>query len=330
MTSIIMLAIFSFVGLYIMQTISGQAIAAFNGMTPITQKYSLGDSINNAGGVSTGEVYYVDGNKVVNGDGDTWANAFNSLVSALAVSHADIGDSVQRGWADRNTIYFKGDLLEESLTKLAQKTDVIGVGSMNQYKKAGLQGTHVIEAAATNHYMGCRLINIHFRDDGATVNWTLPADQNGIEFIGCTFQRNAGGTGAISSIGNHDMRIVDCIFRPDTSGGMFTTAIDIGDNVLTNMVIKGCWIKAGIGIAIHATPAYINCRIEDCKIWATTLTIDDNSDDWAIIGNKLISAAADGGATAPGCIDGNIKLAVDNYLAGDDSNGPWPNLDAHS
>ena len=136
--------------------LSSKAIGVLNNMNPSAQSIGLGYEIDNAGGVSTGKVIYVDGNRAANGDGTSWENAYNVLASALADSHADIAVSSQRGWADRNKRYVKGDALTEDLTALAQKTDVIGVGSYDANKQPGLIGNHVIGAI---NYAGCRFIN---------------------------------------------------------------------------------------------------------------------------------------------------------------------------
>jgi hypothetical protein len=278
----------------------------------------------------SGPVYFCDGNANASGSGENWDEAYNSLTSTLAVSDAAQRLSSNRWWARRSTIFMCADLMDEDLTKLSEKTDVIGVGSMNQYKKAGIIGTHSIEAAATAHYMGCRLINLHFRDDGATVNFTLPADQNGIEFLGCDFQRNASGTGAIASTSNHDLKIIECNFYPDTSNGKFTTAISLGNGIATNVLIKDNFINAGICMAFHATPSFANCRVDNNTLFATTLCVDDNSDDWYVVNNTCVSlAAATGASTWEELLDINLALASNNSITGSNVvSAPYPVLDA--
>ena len=86
-------------------------------------------------GVS-GEIYFVDGNKSDDsGDGTTWATAYKYLATGLAASHAQISATANRAWARRNRVYVCGDAIEENLTKFAEKTDVIGVGSCNQHPR---------------------------------------------------------------------------------------------------------------------------------------------------------------------------------------------------
>ena len=226
----------------------------------------------------TGTVYWVDGNRSTAGNGLTFDTAFNTLSAALAASHANIAVTSRRKWASRNTIFVIGDAITEDLTKLAQKTDIIGLGSYNQYKKAGIIGAHVIEAAATAHYMGCRIYNLQFRDDGAGgILFDIPINQNGIEFIDCDFQSNATDTIGLRLGGCHDTKITNCTFRTNTSGvGFSTAAIQVleGAGALTNVNITGCQINAGAGVGID---------------WNETTTINS----W-IVGNYIHSTAAMG------------------------------------
>ena len=226
----------------------------------------------------SGRVYFVDGNKITAGTGSSWSDAYNTLSAACAASHADMAVSAYRKWAARNTIFVIGDAITEDLTKLAQKTDIIGLGSYNQYKKAGIIGAHVIEAAATAHYMGCRIYNLQFRDDDAGgILFDIPINQNGIEFINCDFQSNATDTIALRLGGCHDTKIAGCTFRTNTSGVGFSTAaiqVSEGAGALTNVNIIGNQINAGAGIGID---------------WNETTTINS----W-IIGNYIHSTAAMG------------------------------------
>lgn len=269
------------------------------------------------GVLSGGTVYYVDGNKSTAGNGLSWSGAFNTLSAALAASHANIAVSSRRAWATRNTIFVIGDFITEDLTKLAQKTDIIGLGSTNQYKKAGILGDHVIEAASTAHYMGCRIINMHFRGDGGGILFDIPINQNGIEFIGCEFQQNGGETIALRLGGNHDTKITNCVFRPNTSGVAFSTAaIQLlnGAGALTNVNIDGNQIFSGsIGIDWDETNS-INCWVTDNYMWTTGIGIDDESDDIFVIGNRMITAVDTGTYTAG--FDFSEALAIDNIITG--------------
>ena len=124
--------------------------------------------IPQTGNIETaGDVWYVDGNRPNDGGaGTSWADAFQKLSTAMAISHTDIARSADRQWAGRNTIYVKGDSITEDLTALAQKTDIRGVGSFNAFDGyASLVGTITI-TSGTN-YAGCRFYNMAFQDDDA-------------------------------------------------------------------------------------------------------------------------------------------------------------------
>ena len=279
------------------------------------------------GVLSGGTVYYVDGNKSTAGNGLSWKGAFNTLSAALAASHANIAVSSRRAWATRNTIFVIGDFITEDLTKLAQKTDVIGLGSTNQYKKAGILGDHVIEAQTTAHYMGCRLINMHFRGDGGGILFDIPINQNGIEFIGCEFQQNGGETIGLRLGGCHDTKIIDCVFRPNTSGlGFSTAAIQVlnGAGGVTNVNIDGNQIESSaVGIDWNET-SNINCWISDNRFFVTTMFIDtDDATEVMVINNTGVTLAAEADGTS---FDFNLAYAVWNVFTGNDETNVWPDI----
>ncbi len=282
-----------------------------------------GDVVRANGGngvLSGGTVYYVDGNKSTAGNGTSWDDAYNTLSAALAASHANIAVSSRRAWATRNTIYVIGDAITEDLTKLAQKTDVIGLGSYNQYKKAGIIGDHVIEAQTTAHYMGCRLINMQFRGDGGGILFDIPINQNGIEFINCDFQQNGGETIGLRLGGCHDTKVTGCTFRPNTSGvGFSTAAIQVldGAGALTNVNISGNQIASGaIGIDWNET-SNVNSWITDNHFYTTGMGIDsEDVTNLMVVGNRIKTATASANDTSN---DFNILYAIDNIVTGTDT-----------
>ena len=90
-------------------------------------------------GYGQGTVFYVDNNSGSDSDnGKSWDEAFLTIAVALAASHADIGTSPN--YADRNTILVRGDDFDEDLTALAQKTDMIAVGSDDIVKGVRILG----------------------------------------------------------------------------------------------------------------------------------------------------------------------------------------------
>ena len=101
----------------------------------------------------TGTIFWVDGNATTAGNGKTFRGAFNTLSAAMAASHADIAVSSRRAWATRNTIFVIADSITEDLTAMAQKTDIIALGSNDGYAgRAKIVGTWIIPS--TTSYPG--------------------------------------------------------------------------------------------------------------------------------------------------------------------------------
>lgn len=267
-----------------------------------------------------GTVFYVDGNMINDGgDGKSWASAYQSLATGLAASHEDIGRTADRQWAGRNTVYVKGDAITEDLTKFAEKTDVIGVGSTNQHTHTRIDGTHVLEAATTENYMGCNFYNIEFYGAAAGIIVDIPINQNGISFHGCKFSAVDGATIGLRAVQAHDMKIVGCVFDPNTSGtGFATAAIQINAGSVTNFLVENCRIYSdGAGIDFNPTAGQpINCWVinNDIVVTSTGLAIDDESDDLWITNNRWMAPALAAGSS----YDLDVKHAVGNIATGSD------------
>ena len=263
-----------------------------------------------------GQVYYVDGNKVSDGDGTSWSEAYNDLASAITASHANIALAGNRVWAARNIIYVRGDRLDEDLTVFPQKTDIIGVGSCDAYKGAGIIGNH----APTTTAMGTRFYNINFFPgaDGDLV--TLTSATSGMEFHNCQFVGVWSAKTAPSAIdmtGHPMAKIIGCVFR----GAFGTAVIDLGAGDISGLEIRGNTIIGGADNGIQATGTVTGVGvlglglIADNYIQVADLTIDDGSDNaLIIIGNRCISAEASAGAAY--VIDDG--LAADNIVTYND------------
>jgi hypothetical protein len=264
-----------------------------------------------------GDIWYVDGNAATTGgDGKSWASPMQSLITAMAASHADIARSADRQWAARNTIYVKGDEIVEDYTALAQKTDIIGVGSNSGYGKAGITGTWIIPS--TTAYMGCHFYNIMFNDAGATPIWDIDG-QGGIEFHNCLFDASVASTGGILASECNWLVIDNCEFSAVSQSVEFDTyAIKIEDdtNAIYGVRIMNNIIEtAGIGIDWDEASAY-NCWVIDNCIYATGLVIDDDGDNTRYVGNKLITAVdVDTHGENTGW-DFNPNLSIGNELIG--------------
>jgi len=257
------------------------------------------ENVNRVGLTSmekTGQIYYVDGNRLSSGDGSTWASAFQKLSEALAASQTNMDLSGPRNWAGRNTIYFKGDDCGDSgnqiedLVLFADKTDIIGVGSKDSYSMPCIVGNHV----PTNG-MSTRFYNVQFRGAVASggIIITLASTSSGIQFHGCHFNgwSTTPATIGLKSTASPRLEVHNCKFF----GAFSTAAIHLltGDGngtIIANNLIQ----SAGIGIDIDSGFDCTNEQawIIDNRIKATGLVIDDDAECLAIMGNLGSSAGA--------------------------------------
>jgi len=267
-----------------------------------------------------GTDFFVDGNAGVDtNSGRSWDSAFKTLAVAMAASHADIAAS-SKGWAARNRIFFKADASVENLTKFAQKTDIIGVGSMDWRSKGALKGNHVVPN--TISYQGCRFINVEFSGPTATGGDIITmASQHGIEFIGCSFRGNSttAATAAVIATACVDLRFLGC----DFTGAFSDAVIELGAGQADGFRVEDCFIQgANMGIDIPATVTYAANKvgmIKDNVISSTLACINDALGTTFVINNRLRTAAAKGTAMA-GCIVCGLTYAQDNRCTTADAN----------
>ena len=224
-----------------------------------------------------GDVWYVDGNKSTNsGDGKSWSAAYNLLSTALAASHADIARTSDRQWAGRNTIYVKGNSITEDLTALAQKTDIIGVGSFDAQDKASLIGT--IAVASTVNYMSCRFYNMSFQDDGAGGVLVDVDGQTGLQFIGCLFLVEATDTVGLKASDSSWLKVKNCFFGSLTSGTGFSTACIVydEDNPAYGVTFDGNYLQGEVGIDWNETTiGNVNIINNQFRCQAMVIDTDD-------------------------------------------------------
>lgn len=244
----------------------------------------------------SGQIYFVDGNKSDDsGDGTTMTTAFKYLATGLAASHAQISSSANRAWAKRNRIYVVGDAITEDLTKFAEKTDVIGVGSTGQHPRTRIKGTHVLEATTSDTYHACSWHNIEFYGQDNGIIMDIPANQNGQSFYNCVFTNTGTNTYGIRAVSSHDMEIVGCRFDPNTiSVGFSAAAIQINAGIVTNFLLQDCRIwSSGIGLDFNPTvDTGRNCWAIDNVMRTVGMGIDSDSDhvmSLICIGNRMVT-----------------------------------------
>lgn len=266
---------------------------------------------------SDNSIFYVDGNRSNTGDGKTWQSAFKTLAEGLLAAHTYQGTSANRAWAHRATVYVCGDDLDEDLTLLSEKTDVVGVGSANSRSGPRLYGNHVIQASATDNYNGCRFYNFSFQPQAAGITWDIPTGHHGIGWTNCVWEWAAASTTGIRITACQDTLIQGCRFTKGSGTGYSTAAISIATGASSQTQILDNYIDANIGITIHAGTTGEGNLIQGNTIIAVGLTIDDNSDLWYVVDNRCISEAALGASSydfSTAKSAGNIVTGSDNTL----------------
>ena len=265
---------------------------------------------------SGGTVYYVDVNKTTAGTGTGgWDNAFNTLSAALAASHANIAVSSRRAWATRNTIYVRADAITEDITALAQKTDIIGVGSDDAFEKALIIGTFIIPDTVS--YPGCHFYNMKFYDDGAGGVLHDIDTQSGLEYYGCVFNANATDTIGLQVEECQNLKVIGCEFSDQgTNGGFTASAIKVVDDTdaVWNYRISDCYIRSdGIGIDWDETGnegSVANDNLFDTAgMW-----IDEEGDKLIVVNNIAITATDTSTSTAG--YDFSLAKAAGNIQTG--------------
>jgi len=266
---------------------------------------------------SGGKDYYVDGNDGQAGrTGFGWDKSLDSLVEALALSHTWIG-ATARGRAARNRIFVKGDDIAEDLVALAQKTDIIGVGSSDNHPQGCLRGNHV----PVNNAMGCRFFNMRFKPAASSDLWVLKSTTGGgIEYWGCQFEALYGAytaPSAIDATAQKYMKVMNSEFVSAFSGDV----IDLGAGRMDALRICDNAIMGGAddGIIVTGTLTTAQGRnglIARNIIQVAGITINDGADSVLYsIDNRLISAAAVGASSyviTAGYGQGNIVTGSDD------------------
>ena len=260
-------------------------------------------------------VYYVDGNAGNDGyEGTSWERSLKTFAKALALSHADIA-SGSLGWAARNVIYIRGDTFTEDLVLLADKTDIIGVGSYDHRSQPGIVGNHVPVGA----FIGTRFINVCFRSPAAGGDiWTVPTTVTGLSFIGCKFDgaSTTKATGAIVITTSESFTVENCI----VTGAFSDAVIELAGTEFNSLMIRGNFIQGaneGIEAKSTVTTSIRSGYIVDNTINTTTICINDASSKLYVHRNYCVTGNAKGVAGAGGIIAGAYMM-LDNKLSASD------------
>jgi hypothetical protein len=265
--------------------------------------------------------YYVDGNVAFTGDGSL-NYPFSTLSEAIAASNTSIGLRDNRWWARRNRIFAMGDHeLTEDLTIFPEKCDIIGVG-YDVEPGPTLTGHHTIAAVATGMARSTRWYNFRFQNDDAGECIHLPTLSPAVEFHGCTFEPLAtGSTHAVRlADDNRGFKMIGSRILVSVAGapaaGIFAEGIKVEGNGQHDMIIANNYIHATEGIHIVAGTAGYNGIIDNNRIRATALTINDASGLFAVTNNNLHTAAIANVAAGALGIVCEILYASGNKLTG--------------
>lgn len=288
---------------------------------------------------SNGLTYYADGNAGSNGyDGLSWWTEAGTLkgpkatlAAAITASNLTIATHpllAGAGWAARNEIHIKGDMLVEDLTILPNKCDIIGEGSHDANPMATIQGNHAIGATAA---AGCRFINVRFTVPSAGGDIiTLPTTTSGIAFIDCVFNahQSTKAGGAIIATASLSLKVKNCRFIGEYSDAV----IELGAGAMDDCIIEGNTIEGvnkGIEVNASLTMAQWQGYIRNNTFFTTLACIDDASSKFAIIGNRGVTLAAKGASFA-GAVVGNVDQSLENvFTASDSQNSDWPAREAY-
>ena len=260
-----------------------------------------------------GQDYYVDGNASASGVGTSWATAFQTLAEAITASNTSIALTANRWWARRNRIFVCGDQeIDEDLTVLPEKCDVIGTGS-DLLPFPRIIGNHTIAAAT----VATRFINCGFIAEGTGDLFVIPASCHGLQFLGCWFQPQTTSTKALEITSCAHVRVEDCTFTVGAGAmaNIFAVAISLEGTVLHDIQILNNKITATAGIAVvEAAAVAMGGLIQGNTIRAVALGIDDNSDDFQVVNNRWMTDIDTTTSTAG--YDFNLQLAAGNIQMG--------------
>jgi len=275
-----------------------------------------------------GERYFVDVN---NGSdycsGKDWDSPWQTLEKAIAVSNANIAAG-KKGWAARNAIYIGGDTFEEDLVAFPNKCDMIGCGSYDANAMAGIKGHHV--PVNTGNY-GTRFFNIFFKGKAvAAPIFTLASTSSGIQIIDS--QVSAAVTGTCSTIGIQATASPFLkVIRTRFEGPFSTSYMTLGVGEAGGTEIIGCRMTDGAasGIVINAsTTTSWGAFIDDCRIKAATVCLNDASNLFHVTNTDFISLASVTGYTSPAeAVINNAALCSRCYITAANVNFAWPIAD---
>ena len=290
---------------------------------------SFGVPIFGGGHDISGKTFFVDANRANSGgDGKSWDTAYKTIAAGLAASHADISLSSNRAWAKRNTVYYCGDDIYETLILAAEKTDLIGVGS-DVGSTPKVTGNFTIGTARSSF----RIINMAFIPTTTSPVITFPSGMHGWELHHVKLYKveDVVNTAQLLSTDCRDFVMKDTFIFGDARAAKSTIGFNIAGTAsgVGRSLIDRCYICGTEAFNVEDTSAYFEGAIcRDTIFNATALCVDDDSDAWMFINNYLITEAAGGSTNGSGVVDWNTELICGNRVHASDADAEIPALDA--
>lgn len=312
-----------------MAPLTSLMIEQLNNSNMAHQRAQVGTLLGRLG--PAGYVFYVDGNFGDDDDNDglSWGSPFKTLTVGLAASTVAISSGAF-GWAARNVIYAKGDSFEEDLDLLAPKTDVIAVGSVDQYAQCGLIGNHIPTGATAS--FGTRFYNFYMKaPTGGGDIWTLDSFVASLGLYGCTFdaQSTSIATAAIVTVASQNLEVAHNQFLGKFSDAVIeigtgnARGLKITDNYLEGAE-EGIELKSGVVDDTGTTERYM--RIDRNRIITVDTCINDASGLAYLEGNRVFTDNAKGSG-GDGAIVGSVDRGQNNRITANNANNvEWPAL----
>lgn len=249
--------------------------------------------------IGTGNIYYVDSNVTVEGDGKSWANARNTLDEAVGLCTADNGDVIFLAPGHTETLGAAAN--EVDIDVAGVKVFAIGSGK--------LRALFDFTAATTTAFV-------------------IGADD--VSVINCQFLANVTDVPEAIAIeaGAEQVTISNCLFYANLEGtDEFLVCIDSQGAASDRLTVTNCHFAMGAGAAVAA----IQTLDSDYSIIASNIVFGDYStaciynkttasNHIVIAGNLLFNGTigAAGGLNTEPCIElvaTTTGIVADNYVA---------------
>jgi len=262
----------------------------------------------------SGRSYYVD---KWNGDdgrtGLSWEQAFATVQAAITASNARIDWSYYP--KSINTIYIAPGVYAEALTP-PYDCRMIGLGIPGTDQCTEIHPAESAGSAITGTALGLHLYNLRFECedvlpvlDFGIVGSTIIEDCEIMN--GSTYQATHG----ISTETASHMTVKGCTFGSGSTNLTHGIYCAGGANkYFHHCTVENNQFHTGIGIYIASNCTGTQSVIRGNVFNVTTLGIDDDSDDVAIIDNRIISAAV-----LASSYDINVAKAAGNVVTGSDN-----------